>query len=97
MQLPAEYVRLLVLAVCLLGSFTGAGLYLRGFWLYFRVVRWIHQPSHAVERRRYRSSALAAIFKEPSLAEIRKGIVMGVLGLPLFAIAGISFNAILRH
>ncbi len=93
---PTDILRVVTIGVLLLGSICGAVLYLRAFWLYFRLVRWIHDPAHVTQRRRYKSSAIAAAMKEPELAEFRHGLLWGLVGLPLFAVAGMAYNAMIR-
>lgn len=84
------------MAVTLLLTFVGLGLYLRGFYLYFRTVHWLRQAAQAELRRRYRSSALAAAFREPELVHIKTGLILALVGLPLFAISGAVFNFMQR-
>lgn len=82
------------MAVLLVMSFVGAGLYLRGFYIYFQMVRWIHQEAQSEIRRRYWSSVLAAAFREPELAQVKTGLILAMWGVPLFAVSGLMFNAL---
>lgn len=89
---PALHLTLQALA--LLAVFTGAGLYLRGFWVYFRAMRWLRQPEQAPLRQHYRSSTLAAILRAESLQPARRQLVWAVAGLGLFILGGTLFNAL---
>jgi hypothetical protein len=78
----------------LLLTFVGAGLYLRGFYAYFKAVRWLRAGQQVDVRRRYRSSAIAALLQEPELQVRRVEFLMGLVGPILFAVGGIAFNAL---
>lgn len=81
-------------ALALLAAFTGAGLYLRGFWVYFRALRWLRRPEQAPLRQHYRSSTLAAIFGAESLQPARRQLLWAIAGLGLFIVGGALFNVL---
>ena len=89
-----EIVRWLAMGAALLFACTGAGLYLRGFWVYFRAVAWLRKPEQVELRRRYRSSALAAMFSEPGLGEAKRQILMAFVGVVVFVGGGVVFNSL---
>jgi hypothetical protein len=89
-----DLLRLAMQAATLLLTFVGAGLYLRGFWTYFRAVRWLRADEQEDVRKRYKSSAIAALLYEPTLAMGRAQLLQGLAGPILFAVGGIAFNAL---
>ena len=91
-----DILHLTMLAGLLLLTFLGAGLYIRGFWLYFRTVAWLRRAEQARLRRRYKSSAIAAILRDPGLSAMKRQFLLSLLGLPLFALGGALFN-VLQH
>lgn len=89
-----EVGRVALQAVTLLLTFLGAGLYMRGFFAYYRAVRWLRAAERTDVRRRYRSSAIAALMKEPELQVRRVEFLLGMAGPVIFAAGGMGFNAL---
>lgn len=85
---------LLLKAATLLLAFFGIGMYFRGIWIYFRVRQWLWGPARQALRRRYRSSVIAAVLREPELLVAKRQILLAFAGLPLFALGGAAFNAL---
>lgn len=91
-----ELLRLAAQAMTLLLTFLGAGLYFRGFYVYFRTASWLRREEQLPLRKRYKSSALAVILKEPALSPAKSQILAAAAGPILFAIGGVMFNS-LQH
>jgi hypothetical protein len=87
---------LLLKAAMLLLAFFGLGMYLRGFWVYFGARRWLWEPAQSMVRRQYKSSVVAALLRDPGLMAAKRQVMLGLMGLPLFAIGGAVFNALAK-
>lgn len=87
-----EIVRVGIMAAALLAVFAGAGLYLRGFWVYLRAVLWLRKPDQSDLRRRYKSSALALLWREPTMAPAKWQLAMAAVGVLVFVAGGAVFN-----